>query len=290
LKELLNNHEIARMKEPVKIRKYSGESVDFRRDKLITSLMNSGADQALANKIADEVEKRLFEGISTHTIYQMAFKRLKKQRRTSASRYKIKKAIMELGPSGFPFEHFVSHIFQFDGYQTEVGVFMKGHCVTHEIDVLARKGNRCCIAECKYHNTQKKVTDVKVPLYIDSRFRDIMKRIEEEDGNDTDYRGWIFTNTRFTSDAKEYARCAGIELVSWDYPLGKSLRDRISNTGLIPITALTTLTRREKNEILSKGIVLCAELYEKKPILTDIGVTRTRLAKVLEDLEELCTL
>ncbi len=276
------------MKNPIKIRKYSGETADFQREKLIKSLMNSGADEVLANEVADEVEKRLFEGISTHTIYQMAFKRLKKKRRTSASRYKIKKAIMELGPSGFPFEHFVSHIFQYDGYQTEVGIFMEGHCVTHEVDVLARKGKQCHIAECKYHNTQKKLSDVKVPLYIDSRFRDIMKRIRQEGGNQTEYRGWIFTNTRFTSDAKEYARCAGIELVSWDYPLGRSLKDRISDTGLIPITALTTLTRREKNEILSRGIVLCAELYEKKPVLTEIGLVRSRLSKVLEDLEELC--
>ena len=276
------------MKDPVKIRKYSGETANFQREKLVKSLMNSGADASLANEVADEVEKRLFEGISTHTIYQMAFKRLKKKRRTSASRYKIKKAIMELGPSGFPFEHFVSHIFQYDGYQAEVGIFMEGHCVTHEVDVLARKGNKCHIAECKYHNSQQKLSDVKVPLYIDSRFRDIMKRIKQEGGNHTEYRGWIFTNTRFTSDAKEYARCAGIELVSWDYPQGKSLKDRISDTGLIPITALTTLTRREKNEILSRGIVLCAELYEKKPVLTEIGVARSRLSKVLEDLEELC--
>ena len=276
------------MKDPVKIRKYSGETANFQREKLVRSLMNSGADESLAQEITDEVEKRLFDGISTHTIYQMAFKRLKKRRRTSASRYKIKKAIMELGPSGFPFEHFVSHIFQYDGYQAEVGIFMEGHCVTHEVDVLARTGNKCHIAECKYHNSQQKLSDVKVPLYIDSRFRDIMKRIKQEGGNHTEYRGWIFTNTRFTSDAKEYARCASIELVSWDYPQGKSLKDRISDTGLIPITALTTLTRREKNEILSRGIVLCAELYEKKPVLTEIGVARSRLSKVLEDLEELC--
>jgi len=278
------------MKTPVKIRKYSGDTVDFEKDKLIQSLMNSGAGEDLAGQIADEVENRLFDGISTRTIYQMAFKRLKKMRRTSASRYKIKKAIMELGPSGFPFEQFVSHIFQHDGYDTEVGVIMEGNCVSHEVDVIARKDNICHITECKYHNTQKKVSDVKVPLYIDSRFRDIMKRIASENGNGTQYQGWIFTNTRFTSDAKMYARCAEIQLVSWDYPMGKSLKDRISDTRLMPITALTTLTRREKGELLDRGIVLCEELYAKKPVLTEIGVARTRLSKVMEDLDELCSL
>lgn len=278
------------METPVKIRKYSGETVDFERDRLIQSLMNSGAGEELASQIADEVQNRLFDGISTRTIYQMAYKRLKKSRRTSASRYKIKKAIMELGPSGFPFEQYVSHIFQHDGYITEVGVVMEGNCVSHEIDVIARKDNKCHIAECKYHNTQKKVSDVKIPLYIDSRFRDIMKRLSAENGNATEYEGWIFTNTRFTSDAKVYARCVGIQLVSWDYPLGKSLKDRISDTRLMPITALTTLTKREKNELLSQGIVLCEELYAQKAVLAEIGVARTRLSKVMEDLEELCTI
>lgn len=195
---------------------------------------------------------------------------------------------MELGPSGFPFEQFVSHIFNQDGYQTEVGVIMEGNCVSHEVDVVARKDNLCHISECKYHNSQKKVSDVKVPLYIDSRFRDIVARIQAEKGNGTKYKGWIFTNTRFTADAIKYANCAGIQLISWDYPPNKSLKDRIRNSGLMPITALTTLTRREKKEILDRGIVLCSELFKQKNVLAEVGVARTRLSKVLEDLEELC--
>ena len=86
------------MGKPVQIRKYSGDTVEFDRNKLISSLTNAGSGIELANAITEEVEKRLFDGISTKTIYQMAFKRLKKSRRTSASKYKIKKAIMELGP------------------------------------------------------------------------------------------------------------------------------------------------------------------------------------------------
>jgi 2-phosphoglycerate kinase len=110
------------MSKPVQIRKYSGDTVEFDRDKLIASLTSAGSGVELADEITQEVEKRLFDGISTSTIYQMAFKRLKKSRRTSASKYKIKKAIMELGPSGFPFEQFIGHIFNNDGYSTEIGV------------------------------------------------------------------------------------------------------------------------------------------------------------------------
>jgi len=276
------------MAEQVKIKKYSGEHVEFVKDKLIKSLMNAEAGEKLAMEIADEVENRLFDGISTRTIYQMAFKRLKKSRRSSASRYKIKKALMELGPSGFPFELFVGHIFESDGYETEVGVFMDGNCVRHEVDIVAKKDKKYYIAECKYHNSQGKVNDVKIPLYIDSRFRDILSKMVAENSDDLNYTGWIFTNTRFTSDAKDYAKCAGLQLVSWDYPSGKSLRDRISNSGLVPITALTTLTRREKKMILDRGIVLCKELCNNKAVLEEIGLRRSKLTKVIDDLEELC--
>ena len=276
------------MHEPIKIQKFSGERVDFDRKKLIRFCITSEADREFAEEIADEVESRLFDGITTRKIYQMAFKRLKKKKRTSATRYKIKKAIMELGPSGFPFEQFVSRIFHHDGYKTETGVVMEGNCVSHEVDVVARKDLKFYIAECKYHNSQKKVSDVKIPLYVYSRFRDIMNRIIAENGNKFEYRGWIFTNTRFTSDAMAYAKCVELNLVSWDHPSGKSSKDRIADTRLLPITALTTITRREKNEILSRGIVLCEELYEQKNVLAEIGVARTRLSKVLEDLEELC--
>ena len=48
---------------------------------------------------------------------------------------KLKQAIMELGPSGFPFEQFVAELLKCRGYQIKVGVIVEGHCVNHEIDV-----------------------------------------------------------------------------------------------------------------------------------------------------------
>ena len=103
------------MKKSIKIRKYSGELVDFDEKKLIISLKNAQADHDLANKIVDKIEKELYAGMSTKEIYNKAFKLLKSYKRPSAARYKLKRAIMELGPSGFPFENFIGHIFRHDG-------------------------------------------------------------------------------------------------------------------------------------------------------------------------------
>lgn len=277
------------MKESIKVRKYSGELVDFDESKLIRSLKNAKADHDLANKIVVSIEKELYAGMSTREIYNKAFKLLKSNRRPSAARYKLKKAIMELGPSGFPFEHFIGHIFRHDGYTADVGVIMQGNCVTHEVDVLACKEDKCYIIECKYHNSQGKANDVKIPLYIHSRYNDIKRQLEQDETNSyTKYQGWIFTNTRFTLDAIAYAKCSGLQLVSWDYPENKSLKDRINKSRLFPITTLTSLTKKEKQVFLEQGVVLCKEIYEKPELLHNNGFSKMRIKKIQDDIDDLC--
>jgi len=277
------------MKQSIKVKKFSGDIVDFDESKLIRSLKMAKADEDLAAKIVKEVNLKLYDGISTKKIYQMAFHLLKSKQRPSASRYKLKRAIMELGPSGFPFEKFIAHIFKHDGYDTEVGIIMQGNCVSHEVDVLAKKDERCYIVECKYHNLQGKTNDIKIALYIYSRYQDILRFIENSETKKTvDYQGWVFTNTRFTSEAMSYAKCVGLKLVSWDYPENKSLKYRINKSKLFPITALTSLTKREKLHFLEKGVVLCKEIYEEPGQLLEIGISDLRIKKVLADITDLC--
>ena len=276
------------MGKKIKIKKFSGAIVDFDLDKLIKSLRNSKADEKLVQKIANEVQRKLFDGITTKQIYQMAFKMLKSQTKPSASRYKLKKAIMELGPSGFPFEKYVGKILSFEGFKTEIGVLVQGHCVTHEVDVVAINGKKHHMVECKYHNRQGKVNDVKIPLYIQSRFKDIEKQCKKDEVDEYNFhQGWIYTNTRFTLDAIQYANCAGLKLVSWDYPDNNSLKDKINNYHLFPITTLTTLTKNDKIKLLDKGVVLCREIFDNPNILVEAGIDRSKHHKILKNTKEL---
>lgn len=277
------------MKKSIKVKKFSGDLVDFDESKLITSLKAAKADDDLAKRIVNEVNLQLYDGITTKKIYQLAFHLLKSQQRSSAARYKIKRAIMELGPSGFPFEKFIGHIFNHDGYETEVGIIMQGNCVTHEVDVLAKKDDRCYIIECKYHNLQGKTNDIKTALYVHSRFDDILRFIENSKPENTmRHQGWLFTNTRFTSEATVYAKCVNLQLISWDYPEENSLKYRINKSKLFPVTTLTSLTRREKLLFLEKGVVLCKEIYEDPGQLMEIGISGQRMKKVLADITDLC--
>jgi Holliday junction resolvase-like predicted endonuclease len=269
--------------------KYSGDVVPFDVNKLINSIRRAQASEELIQQIVEQVDDQIYDGITTKKIYQMAFKILKGKSRVSASKYKLKKALMELGPSGFPFEKLVGKLLEYEGFATKVGVIVQGNCVQHEIDVIAKKGDTHYMIECKYHSDQGRFCNVKIPLYIHSRFLDVEKQWKQQKGHeDKLHRGGVFTNTRFTTDAVQYGKCVGLLLTSWDYPMGNGLKDRIDKLGLHPLTALTTLTKAEKTKLLDTGIVLCKELNEKPVILKQIGIDEKRHKKILEDSEELC--
>ncbi|MDG2431401.1 ATP cone domain-containing protein [Flavobacterium sp.] len=277
------------MKNIINIVKYSGEIEAFDLDKIQNSLRRAKTDEPLILKISDEIQSNLKDGMTTKQIYKMAFKMLKGKSTVSASRYKLKKALMELGPSGFPFEKLVGKLMEHEGFTSEVGVIVQGNCVQHEIDVIAQKDNNHYMIECKYHSDQGRFCNVKIPLYIHSRFLDVEKQWKKQPGHNTKlHKGWVYTNTRFTTDAIQYGTCVGLGLASWDYPSGNGLKERIDKSGLHPLTALTTITKSEKTKLLDNGMVLCKEIHENPTILDQIGIPKERHKNILDDSKELC--
>lgn len=274
--------------EDIIIRKASGKEEYFSFQKLKNSLIRSNATEDEANNIIKNLKPQLFQGISTKKIYSMAYRLLKKQSPQNASRYNLKRGIMELGPSGFAFEKFIGELFQKEGYSIEVGVMLKGKCVTHEIDVIGKKDGTIMLVECKYKNIQGVSVDVKVPLYIHSRFQDVLENNLLK-GASKKFTGRIVTNSRFTDDALSFCRCKGIEFLGWDVPFRNSLKDIIDRTGLYPLTCLTSLTLKEKRDLLDKGIVLVKELCENEKLLKKIGISSNRLKTILNEGTQLIT-
>lgn len=271
--------------------KCSGDKVKFSLEKLRTSLKRSGADKQTINRVLDSVCDELYQGITTKEIYNRAFALLKKKESYLASKYKLKKAIYELGPTGFPFERFISAILKYSGYTTEVDRIIQGKCVTHEIDVVAHKNNETTIVECKFHHQQGLNCNVKIPLYINSRYQDVKAHWNVKANKETELtKGWVVTNTRFTKDALKYGNCCGLYLLSWDYPKDNGLKDRIDRLGLYPVTVSTLLTKREKQFLLSREIVLCRELIGDVFYLDHLGISEPRKQKIINEIKSLCSL
>ena len=274
--------------EEIIVIKNTGEKVVFDIEKLKQALLRSGASNDEVTLVVNEVTTRLYNGIHTKKIYQIAYNILRRKSKRTAGRYRLKQAVMELGPSGYPFEKFMGRLFENRGYQTQVGQIVQGKCVTHEIDVIANNGQEQVMVECKFHSNKAQKSDVKVSLYIQSRFLDVKAAWEQkEELKHLKLFGMIATNTRFTEDARDFANCIGLRIISWDYPSKNNLRNWIDQSGYHPITALQSLRKKDKQLLLENNLVLCRELKSNQPLLHKLGFNQSIIKKVLNEAEKL---
>jgi hypothetical protein len=272
------------------IRKASGEEEKFDVTKLEGSLHNAGASRIAIKQVVAGIEEWLFEGVSTKQLYSKAFSLLRKAQKASAIRYNLKKAIYQLGPSGYPFESFIGQVFDRLNYKTETGIIVEGHCLSHEMDVIATNETEQFIIECKYHKDQGKHVSVQVPLYVKSRVDDIIKKRENsEEYSGLKFSSWVVTNTRFSTDAIQFARCSGVRLLAWDFPKGKGLKELIEQVQIFPVTILSKLLKKDKITLLEKGIVSCRQLCDQKEVLEELNLTPRKKKVLLEELEEICS-
>jgi len=272
----------------MKIVKHSGNIVDYNPLKLKQSLFKSGASNREVDTILQTIENQIYEGISTKQIYKMAFSLLKKASHSQAARYNLKEAIRLLGPTGFFFEKYIARLFASENYQTLTNFILQGKCVSHEIDVLIKKDNVIAMVECKFHMGIDANSDVKVPMYILSRFNDLKDRQHTiYTRKDIISKCWIVTNNKFTADAIAFAKCSKLHLLSWNYPEKDNLKTKNDTHHLYPVTCLTTLSLAEKDKLLVLDVILVKEIVNNSECLERIGLSSNRIKNVLKEASEL---
>jgi hypothetical protein len=199
--------------------------------------------------------------------------------------------MLELGPTGYPFEHFIGKVFENMGYNVSVGQVLDGMCVTHEMDVIANNDHHQQLVECKFRQDQGKIVPVQTSLYVRARIDDIIKRYKDDKKFEGyTFTGWVVTNTRFSSDCIRYGECSGLKMLGWDYPAGQGLKTIIEREKLYPITALTNLTKREKSQLLNQGIVTCMQLYSNLDVLDEIAFSQSKSTKLIKELDDILNL
>ena len=269
------------------VTKENGEREPFDPRKLIQSLDRSGASEQAVQEVLRHVSAELSDGVSTREIYGKAFSLLRGMEAPVAARYSMKRAVLELGPSGFPFEDFIGEIFKAKGFRVETGVMINGLCVEHEVDLVASNDHQYLLGEAKFHNELGLKSDLKVALYVEARIEDI-QALRAKNGEKIEAEGWLITNTKFTKSVVSYASCKGLKIVSWNYPRYGNLHDLIEETGVHPLTCLTTLSGQQKSSLLGQGIVLCKSIQSDTEKLKFVGVTGEHLQKVLDESRRLC--
>jgi hypothetical protein len=265
----------------VMIRKASGELEEFNPEKVRTAVIRSGAPLDTADEIVKHVSRRVKKGMSTREIYKITFRLLKKEKHSLASRYDLKHAIMRLGPAGFPFETYVGEILREHGHSIQLRQMIQGKCVEHEIDVILDGDT---LVECKYHNMPGIYTGLKPTMYTYARFLDLRNNAREKKSGE--FTGvWLATNTKFSSEAKEYAECIGINLLGWRHPKENSLEQMIESRGLYPITILQSIDTVSKNCFSNAEMMLIKDLIELDPVKIKVktGIPITKLSRIIQE-------
>lgn len=273
------------------VTKSTGELELFDKNKLKRSLLNSNASIVVASEITNQVTRKIKKGDSTEKIYKSAFDLLKKRERKTAMRYSLKRSLLSLGPTGFPFEKFIAKLFEAKGYKTKTGIDMMGKCISHEVDGLFYNEDDLILAEIKFHNSLSIKTDTKVALYVKARYDDLKEMMVNIEGEKRlPNRGIVITNTKFTHNAQKYAKCVDLGLISWDYPHKGNLYDLIEETGLQPLTSMTSLSKKEKGLLIQNGVINCSDLDNSRKPLEEIGMSERKINQVLKEVNNICSI
>lgn len=268
--------------------KGDGSREPFEAQKLEASLKRSGAEPELATRIAEKIAATVKDGMTTTEIYKNAYKLLHKEEKVSAARYSMRRAILDLGPTGYPFEDFVSEMMRLRGYKTKLRQVIDGKCTKHEVDVVFEKDGHTIGAELKFHNQPGFKTDLKTALYVEARYRDIVIGAEERGEKCAIDEGCLMTNTKFSRTAIDFAECAGITLIGWSYPNEGNLLSMIQETGVYPITVLSSLSRKEKGKLLMDGVALCRSVAQDPESLLRAGISKSKHQQIIAESTAVC--
>lgn len=272
----------------MKVKKHSGELVDFDINRLQGSLYKSGASSEDVQDVLHTIKPNLHEGMHTKDIYKLAFRSLKKKSHSFAARYSLKRALRELGPAGYCFEKWIARLFEHSGYKTVTSLRLQGNSVSHEIDVVAQQNDELLLVECKFRNTKDAKISVTTPMYFLSRIKDMQGCRFDFFGKTLSFStGWLVTNAHWTKDAINFANHYGVNLLSWDYPSDTCIKRRVDNAGLYPITCLTTLLKSEKETLLAQGCLLVKDILNNLPSLDVLRISSAKRKNIINEAEAL---
>src|SRR3989344_2233701 len=250
----------------------------------------NGGMQKQVEIIKANGEREFFDdGMTTDHIYRHAFSVLKDvQNPRAIRRYSLRRALIDLGPTGFPFERFLAKLFASQGFEVKNDQILQGRCVPHEVDLVAYNENKLVMVESKFHNRMGEKSDVKVALYVKARFDDLSEQLFDYGKARPLDEGWLVTNTKFTENAIKFGVCAGLKMVGWNYPEKGSMRDLIEDSRLHPVTCLPSLTKEERELLLNNDMVLCSQILDSQSKLIELGIKREKVTTIAAEAEALC--
>ena len=276
------------MPQNFKIKKKSGKREYFSIQKLTRALLKTGINQAVANRTAHIILKKIKRGNSTNDIYKLAKQYLRKSHPVAGAKFTLREAIFRLGPAGYDFEKFIMLLFRQHGYNTYLPEILNGKCVTHEVDVVAEKDGKRSIMECKLRKEAAMNINIKETLATWARFMDLKEGAKI--GKCVNINEvWLVTNSKFSNDSLRYGTCKNIKMLSWNTPQNMPLPAYIDSKNIYPITILNSIKRYHLNALSSCDILLLSDLVNTnyRTLCKNTSLTKAQLAPLINEAKEI---
>jgi len=245
----------------VLVNKADGTKQEFDKGKIVRTCLKMHASEEEAREVADKVESKIFEGIATKKILELIFFYLKSYRPEVKQQIDLREAISLLRPKP-DFENFVGIVLREEGYEVDPPQLIRGRCVEHEIDGIAKKGMDTIYVEVKHHFQSHTYTGVSVFLKTWAVFVDLVDGFELHKSPYKFNKALVVCNTKFSDHALQYARCKNISHIGWNTPEEHSLQKMVWDKRLYPITLIKSLDKRTEGRLGDSGVILLKQLAE----------------------------
>jgi len=242
-----------------------------------------GASRQLAFEVAEEVENRVYEGISTAKVLQLIFRLMRKVKPGVGYLFDLRKAL-SLMSSKPEFEVFVRILLAYHGFEVSSNQILKGYCGEHEVDAIARKDGVTYFVEAKHHLNYHALTGLDESRIARAVLEDVSEGFQLGRCDSKIDKAMIVTNTRYSEHAINYGLCRGILQIGWNYPLNGGLENMIIEKRLHPLSCLRGLSGEDRLRLVDRGLVLIRQLLaeDQSALARKTGLKREIIREIME--------
>jgi HJR/Mrr/RecB family endonuclease len=265
------------------VTKADGSTQLFDKAKVVKTCLRIGADRQIAVQIADEVDSLVYDGIPTHKVLQITLKLLREHKPTIRHFLDLKKGLSVMN-SKPEFEKFVQILLIHHGFEVGPSQIIKGKCIGHEVDAVAKKDGVAYFVEAKHHSNYHTPTGLDESRIARAVLEDAAEGFLRGKSNLKIDRAMIVTNTRYSEHAKRYGKCRNILQIGWNSPKKLSLQSMIEQKKVYPISCIRGLSNQTRIKLVNSGVVLIKQLVEEEPskLSEETDLSQEFLKRIIE--------
>ncbi len=239
----------------ITVRKADGSPQKFDKEKVVRTCLRMGASKKFAFEVADKFERRIYNGIPTDKILRMIFQQMRGREPGIGNLFDLRKGLSMMS-SKPEFEVFVQAILARNGFEVTPNQILKGRCVEHEVDAIARKNGFVYSVESKHHMNYHTPTGLDESRIARAVLEDVNEGCAAGISDLKIDRAMIVTNTRYSDQAIQYGKCRNILQIGWSSPADQGLQSMVEGKNAFPLSCLRGLKFDIRIRLAESGIIL----------------------------------